>query len=108
LKGATELTAPGFFAQVGDEHLRHRPEHANVHRRDFADVGGDELYIRKVAPVVKVGDIRELARQPLGRYSRRSRRSARHLSRQRPLPRQICSAMFSIDNGRLENEGEFG
>ncbi len=69
LERAAELTAPSLLAQVGEVKLRHRAQHADVHRADFANIHGDELDACEGTAVMKVCDISEFAAEAIERLN---------------------------------------
>ena len=68
LERAAELAAPRLLAQIREVELRHRAEQADMHRGDLAAArDGEELHAREAQPVVEIGDIGELAAEPVER-----------------------------------------
>ncbi|ANY80496.1 hypothetical protein BB934_21520 [Microvirga ossetica] len=62
LQDAAQLPALGLLAQVGEEHLRHRAEHADMHGGDRTDIDCVQAHAMELELVVQACDIRELAR----------------------------------------------
>ena len=67
LQHPAELAAPGLLLEVGQEHLRHGAEQADMHRGDRADIDGVQRDAAELEPVVQGGDVGELAAQPVDR-----------------------------------------
>ena len=68
LQHPAELAAFGLLAQVGQEHLRHGAEHADMHGGDGADI--DRVQARAGGTASSswtLGDVGELARQAVDR-----------------------------------------
>ena len=81
LQRPSKLAAPSLLLEIREIELRHGAEQADMHGGDLADVDGDEGDAGEDAAIMEIGDIGELASEPIERFDddyveRRRSRSA--------------------------------
>nr|WP_246520706.1 hypothetical protein [Microvirga arabica] len=67
LQHPPQLTALGLLAKVGEKHLCHRAEHADMHGGHCTDIDRVQAHAVELQLIVEAGDIREFARQTIER-----------------------------------------
>jgi hypothetical protein len=65
LERPAKLAAPGFLAQIRQIELGQCPEQAYMHGTDLAHVNGIKLDTGELALVMEIGNIGELAAEPI-------------------------------------------